>query len=134
MTDVNQTSLLFWLKSKGLFRGMIQMMLLIQALCIALLILTIGIWIETGPVFSPIAIFAFAIAVIWNLFFAIPYLIPIYAISAYSAEFADLRLLAKCLPDSANRSSLDDLFPLDEDDDDSIEFGSEASLYLPPEV
>lgn len=108
------------------------MILLIQALCVALLLLTLAFWIETGFIFGPLAIIAFGLAAVWNLFFVIPYLVPIYALSAYSAECANIHILNHC-NETESGSQYDKIFPNDDSSDEFEDTFSEHSLYLPPE-
>lgn len=130
-----QTNQLYWLKSKGLFRGLIQVTLLFQALLVSLLILAIPILLRTSPILGPIAIILLFIAIVWILLVAIPYLVPVHTLCAYSAECASIKIIKQCLGDK-NVLHVSDVFNFAAETTDE-ETTEEVSIdvdgcYVPP--
>lgn len=86
--------------------------------------------LQSNPVLGPVGFTLLGIAMVWIIFAAIPYLVPVYCLCAYSAEYANRKIIRSCMVKSIDPTS-GDVFVFNADQTDSHH---DYSSYVPPQL
>ncbi|KAL6063898.1 hypothetical protein QOT17_011207 [Balamuthia mandrillaris] len=112
LPHISETQKLFWFKSKGFTRSIIQVMVLLQAFSFAIIL------INARYLGEEILLLVLSLVPIpYILFFAVPSLLPLFTVAAYSGDSADRRLLRRLQKNNAHISR----WPQDDGEDDASE-------------
>eukprot|EP01102_Stenamoeba_stenopodia_P007746 TRINITY_DN2181_c1_g2_i1.p1 TRINITY_DN2181_c1_g2~~TRINITY_DN2181_c1_g2_i1.p1 ORF type:complete len:500 (-),score=107.67 TRINITY_DN2181_c1_g2_i1:84-1583(-) len=86
----HETAKNFWFSSRGLFRGLLQLVILFQAVNLAIFSLMSH---EIAHHWSGVGVAVVILCTLFIVVIAIPYTVPVFALAASSGEYADRVLL-----------------------------------------